>query len=688
LQKFNSPGGTGNELDETGSRKKATGKGKGRAKPGRDDILVEEEVCAKVSKEVLTTGKIRAKSGLDEGGTAQYNVGGGGGSGENVSVKKTTGKLKKTANVGKAGPSDAGANARTPLAEFALPAQPLAAHNLNCSPHRSLLLELAPEETLAGSVSRRTSISLSEYDFRPDSPSANRTESSIALHTKANLAPKAKAKRARSGSVAKLPRKRSDKVGARRTTDIDSKARPSMDSRRPSISLSEYELKYDGIVQSPLLQSADVSAQPGMLRKSEVPIVGEASEAGCDISMAGKMKGTDHSPSESISAPLRSPINAVAKDVEPPLPGTSVPGLSEVDRGLVSDTRVCLAPSADRMLPTTVTRKRTSKSTSSATAKPAKKSKKLAKSASIILNSDEPDLVTEAGTRVLEGICAAHPEPPPRAKPAVKPRKVVKKPTAASHLDGETHLAGTSAVHAAGGAGPQSIATNQAGGESAFDAYLNAWSQPAYPNNEDNANCQALPLATTEDSMQSVFYIDAANTDSSPPRPAPLRRRRSWTPRKNTELSAVDTPGVDVSNASPESPAPGLCLAALVSAFGYHEEGNEVAQHDRTTTSEAVLKRKRVELAPESIVGAAARKAHEAAMTKPAKRVKGVKKKPQTITELATKAYRNEPEPSAAQPTVSEFFAQQAASHPNAEGTAGVELRRWPRRQRSRRRSR
>jgi hypothetical protein len=270
-------------------------------------------------------------------------------------------------------------------------------------------------------------------------------------------------------------------------------------------------------------------------------------------------------------------------------------------------------------------------------------SKKFTKSASIILNSDEPESHNhgDAGLQVDTSLPAL-----PKSKKSVRKPRVKKVQTPAR---------------------TESVEDDKPNG---FDAHNNAFSQSAYFANNDAASCQALPPATTEESMQSVLVFEGITREPTPPPvPRPFRRRRSWTPARNTETTHV-TPGGVASVASAESPAPGPSLAALVSGFNYNVQDSGTS-HDRSSTGEAALKKRRIELAPESAIAGAPRKPPEAAA--PAKRVKGVKKKPMTITDQATKAYRNEPvaDPLAEQPTVSDYFAPQKETVEDCENEIG-----------------
>ncbi|KXT16711.1 hypothetical protein AC579_5268 [Pseudocercospora musae] len=173
---------------------------------------------------------------------------------------------------------------------------------------------------------------------------------------------------------------------------------------------------------------------------------------------------------------------------------------------------------------------------------------------------------------------------------------------------------------------------------------------------------------------------------------APAHRRRlSWTPAKNTSAAPLIRPDTACSNTSVDAERPTLCLADIIGSFEY-AHGDKPQPVQRTHSGEALTKRRRVDLADDATRAPAARKA-EALPPPPAiepkKKEKAPKKKPQTITELATKAYRPGdvvPAP-VNQPTVSSFFVTNAEAEvaapeaPASEGqeTAKVKKPRKPR---------
>ncbi|KAI5367767.1 putative structure-specific endonuclease subunit Slx4 [Septoria linicola] len=145
------------------------------------------------------------------------------------------------------------------------------------------------------------------------------------------------------------------------------------------------------------------------------------------------------------------------------------------------------------------------------------------------------------------------------------------------------------------------------------------------------------------------------------------QRRRSWTPAKNTSLP-IDT-SVDVSvGLSDDDGTPALSLAAVLGNMAYDKQSVTVPQ--RATSGESLLKRRRIELNEELAANSKVEKnmsaKEKAVPAEKVKKPKAIKKKPQTITELATKAYRPEDAPQVAQATVSSFFTAQGAASDKA----------------------
>ncbi|PIA89610.1 Structure-specific endonuclease subunit SLX4 [Cercospora beticola] len=302
-------------------------------------------------------------------------------------------------------------------------------------------------------------------------------------------------------------------------------------------------------------------------------------------------------------------------------------------------------------------RKRSAK-TSEATAAPAKKAhakrapksksggdapsrqsrKPLAKSASFVLNSDDLASTQFAG---LDATQVQGRRPPELDKskteklPTEKPKRAPRKPKKAVQPSGDP------------GPGLDKRTDSMTGSESTYFA------KP--------------PIAADDSAMElGVPVADPILSEERADQPAQAhRRRRSWTPVKDTlpQPRGGETSSVLTNVEGREGPA--TSLNAILGDLAYSRKDLPVPQ--RTASGESLLKRRKIELADEATVAPRARKDSEVVKDAPAEKTKKgkvPKKKAQTITELATKAYRPEDIPQAAQATVSSFFA--ATGHGDA----------------------
>ncbi|OJD36688.1 structure-specific endonuclease subunit slx4 [Diplodia corticola] len=175
---------------------------------------------------------------------------------------------------------------------------------------------------------------------------------------------------------------------------------------------------------------------------------------------------------------------------------------------------------------------------------------------------------------------------------------------------------------------------------------------------------------------------------NNPPEPLDLSpalmRRRSWTPPKDTKSSPNGHDPVEpvdlCENPSEKTPvAVGSkpSFAELLDAFGYEgQRAGSEALASRTESGEAFTKRRRLE--PIEKPNQPAEVSIPEPCDMPSENInkpdKAPKKKPRTITDLATAAYRpvapaeiSEPLNPPIAPTVSAFFAPQADSMPDAD---------------------
>ncbi|KAF2143990.1 uncharacterized protein K452DRAFT_285194 [Aplosporella prunicola CBS 121167] len=163
--------------------------------------------------------------------------------------------------------------------------------------------------------------------------------------------------------------------------------------------------------------------------------------------------------------------------------------------------------------------------------------------------------------------------------------------------------------------------------------------------------------------------VAAVNDDEPLALEQALSRRMDWTPPRDTTsptLQHKQLQALDEQQGSPKSIASRATregsFASLISAFGYNDQTVDVnaPKLKRNASGEAFTKRRKIELIssilPQTTV--------ESRETTPPKE-DAPKKKPRTITELATAAYRT-PEIS---PIVSDFFAPRGGSATTTEPT-------------------
>lgn len=245
----------------------------------------------------------------------------------------------------------------------------------------------------------------------------------------------------------------------------------------------------------------------------------------------------------------------------------------------------------------------------------------LAKSASFVLNSDDLASTQFAGLDATQVQGKKHEDEPEKPKRAPrKPKKSDEEPVSKKQVRRKTAKQST------------------------------YFEQPAVPQEDSTTG---LSIAT-----------NASVPSPSEPAATPVRahrRRLSWTPAKNTtSASANFQPETSAFADSVNDERPALSLAAVLGDLAYAKNDNTISE--RSASGEALLKRRRIELADEATTAPKSRKRSDPLPVKAKEKVKKVKvpkKKPQTITEIATKAYRSEESPAAPQATVSSFFAAQ-----------------------------
>ena len=288
---------------------------------------------------------------------------------------------------------------------------------------------------------------------------------------------------------------------------------------------------------------------------------------------------------------------------------------------------------------------------------PAKKPRKRkAKSASIILNSDEPD-VDDA---LAPGTAYVRPQQPITAELTAAPDVLKQKPTIEKNSrekQAESEWLSPEKTKLPEQHHGSQIETSNGNLPAAQKSvYFTGPTLPKALQAEGDASPSPsnAPIPTpTEAAMIHAQAVDVAEAAS--------RRRRSWTPVKDTTKVALPTsrPATAGSEFSDASHTPKLQLTDILGSFGYVANDMQPANSlERETTGEAVTKRRRIELsAPVSVVAAPTKEVSVSSVQKPTKRAKAPKKKAQTITALATAAFQPAKDGSNEDSTVSSFFA-------------------------------
>lgn len=281
-------------------------------------------------------------------------------------------------------------------------------------------------------------------------------------------------------------------------------------------------------------------------------------------------------------------------------------------------------------------RKRATKAEEKADNGLVKKSKKrFAKSESIILNSDEPDDAAAAG---LQGERKAIPTANINSYAHVEPKRGFD--TIVTSIESRPPIA-------------HGRNTPPAETSTYFADIEGLCHPPGAPHDNcgPSTKSKPKPIHTTDES--------AAPLVPQPPR---------------QDFSALPMTGVDASldeTALSDEDTPLRSLTNVLTGFGYTEQGSRPAPLRSTESGEALTKRRRIELTDAAAVRPAMPRAPEEPIVQPPKKAKAAKKKPQTITDLATKAYRPPPEEILEPPQLYDFFAPQKSA---AEQDTSVEM--------------
>lgn len=329
-------------------------------------------------------------------------------------------------------------------------------------------------------------------------------------------------------------------------------------------------------------------------------------------------------------------------------------------------------PTKDEPAPKKVVRKRTTKTANTGDAPVAKKPRKgKAKSEAIILDSDEPE-------EALTGAVSAD-----GGDMAVVTKPVTKKPRARKTKQAEVRETTAKLAEVTVGSTTNTVeviknSTNRSTEKSAYFDQENSIVQP-----------ERLPLSPPP-IVGEVHHADA-NLEPGGPSPTDLvadnslvfaepapRRRRSWTPAKDT-FSENTLPVV---NQDMDASMEKVPFTELLGNFSYLQ--SEPTPLQRSVSGEASTKRRRIELSErigiaqpqefdtsEEKATSKSKAAPKAA--KMANKPKAIAKKPQTVTALALAAYQPTKDPDPVQSTVSTYFTPQkdVEKLPVAETDAG-----------------
>jgi hypothetical protein len=342
-------------------------------------------------------------------------------------------------------------------------------------------------------------------------------------------------------------------------------------------------------------------------------------------------------------------------------------------------------PAKDETATKKVVRKRANKPAKSCEVPAAKKTRKCTpKSEAIILDSDEPEEVLVAAEAVDTAKFTVVSEPV-----AKKPRPRKPKQSMVNKLIGEDGVATTAQMTK-----KDKVAAKftEASTEKSvyFDQQPPTTELERLPSSPPPVAIQTTRHVEAHVAVDKTVAADLATDASLPPaEPAP-RRRRSWTPAKDS-FAENTTNTLPIVTHELDENMQQVPFSALLGNFSYLHP--ETAPIQRAPSGEASTKRRRIELSDQVAIpnlqtndAPQAKAAPKAAKT--AKKRKAVPKKPQTVTALALAAYQPAKDPDPAQSTVSTYFAPQKdvelpPTEPNVDGPEVVAKVKKPRKSRA-----
>jgi hypothetical protein len=299
----------------------------------------------------------------------------------------------------------------------------------------------------------------------------------------------------------------------------------------------------------------------------------------------------------------------------------------------------------------TAVRKRASKTDDKAKAPAPKKSRKpKSKSEAIILDSDEPEPPLFDADQGVENLAVVANE-----TVAKKPRaKAVRKPKASTAKTDAT-------VSEASKTTKRLEVSETSVRESAEKSAYFAQQEPPValdrlPSSPPPVPCEPDTIPHPQKAALADNTATALSTETSLPsaEPAP-RRRRSWTPVKDS-LVENTTNTLPIVNYELNERMGQTSFSEMLGSFSFMQ--SETVPAPRAANGEASMKRRRVELSdlPQHAVSVDKPKAKALPKPPKVKKPKAVPKKPQTITDRATEAYRPLKDADPEQSTISAHF--------------------------------
>lgn len=348
-------------------------------------------------------------------------------------------------------------------------------------------------------------------------------------------------------------------------------------------------------------------------------------------------------------------------------------------------------PAKDDTTTEKTVRKCASKTTKNSEASATKKFRKSkAKSAAIILDSDEPEeALVEADAVDTSKSTFASATVAKKPRPRKQKQSAVNKTTSSSTTDVVAIPAQVTKSKEAADNFDEAPAEKSAyfGQDAATVAHERLPSSPPPVVFSEVVPTEVNVAAIPDETIAADLVAD----NSLPPtEPAP-RRRRSWTPAKDS-LSENATNTLSIINQGPDENMDQIPFSELLGNFSYLQ--SEAGTVPRAANGEASTKRRRIALSEQVVMPQLqtldtpkAKAAPKAAKT--AKKPKAIPKKPQTVTALALAAYQPSKDHDPVQSTVSTYFAPQEEieslppARPVAEGEEVVVKVKKPRKSRA-----